>query len=201
MVPRYTSITTAVAESVFRIAFERNSDIMIGGCYAPVLQNINETQGGPNLIVFNADLVVKSTSYLAQKMFGHNLGNILLNATAANSSMNHQSVQKGEEGDGKLGNLYFVATKRTVDNTLIVKLANVDPNDSVVRAQVQGSRTSSAGLAHILTAGPGIDPSTVYNTIDNPNAVSIATIPFSATNGTFSITVPSWSVVVVTLTL
>jgi alpha-N-arabinofuranosidase len=197
----YPSIKSAVAESIYRIGFERNSDVIIGGCYAPVLQNIDQTQWTPNLIVFNAGLVVKSTSYLAQKMFGENLGNFVLTSTAANGTITHQSVRKGEEGDGKLGNLYFVATKRTNDNTLIVKLASVDPNDILVKVQIQGSTTSSEGLAYILTAGPGVDPITAHNTIVNPNAVSIITKPVSATDGTFSITVPSWSVVVITITL
>jgi alpha-N-arabinofuranosidase len=197
----FPSIKSAVAESIYRIGFERNSDVIIGGCYAPVLQNIDNTQWTPNLIVFNAGLVVKSTSYLAQKMFGQNLGDLFLNSTAANSTITHQSVRRGEEGDGKLGNLYFVATKRSSDNTLIVKLASVDPNDILVKAQIQGSTTGSEGVAYILTAGAGVDPSTVHNTIDNPNAASIATMPVSATDGTFSITVPSWSVVVVTLSL
>jgi alpha-N-arabinofuranosidase len=197
----YPSIKSAVAESIYRIGLERNSDIVIGGCYAPVLQNIDNTQWRPNLIVFNAGLVVKSTSYLAQKMLGENLGDLILNSTAANSTITHQFVQKGQEGDGKFGNLYFVATKRTNDNTLIVKMASVDPNDILVKAQIQGSTTSSTGLAYILTAGSGIDPSTIHNTINNPNAASIVTLPVSAVNGTWSVTVPSWSVVVVTLTL
>lgn len=197
----YPSIKSAVAESIYRIGFERNSDIVIGGCYAPVLQNINNTQWIPNLIVFNASFVVRSTSYLAQKIFGENLGDLLLNSTASNSTIAHQFVRKGEEGDGKLGNLYFVATKRTSDNILIVKLASVDPNDILIKAQIQGSTTSSTGLAYILTAGPGVDPSTVQNTMNNPNAASVVTTSVSATNGTWSITVPSWSVVVVTLSL
>ncbi|CAF4726534.1 unnamed protein product, partial [Rotaria sp. Silwood2] len=92
----YPSIKSAVAESIYRIGFERNSDIIIGGCYAPVLQNIFNTQWTPNLIVFNTSSVVKSTSYLAQKMFGQNLGNIILNSTATNSSFTHQSVEKGQ---------------------------------------------------------------------------------------------------------
>jgi hypothetical protein len=41
-------------------------------------------------------------------------------------TITYQSLQKGEEGDSKLGNLYFVTTKHTNDNTLIVKLASVD---------------------------------------------------------------------------
>jgi alpha-N-arabinofuranosidase len=197
----YPSVRAAVAESIFRIGFERNSDIVVGNCYAPVLQNIDETQWTPNLIVFNASLVVNSTSYLAQKIFGQNLGNLVLNSTASNSTTAHHIVQKGQEGDGKLGNLYFVATKNTNDNKLIVTLASVDANDILVKAQIQGSSTSSTGIAYILSAGAGVDPSTVHNTFNNPNAASIVTVPVSASNGMWSITVPSWSVVVVTLNL
>jgi alpha-N-arabinofuranosidase len=197
----YPSIKSAVAESIYRIGFERNSDVIIGGCYAPVLQNVHNTQWTPNLIAFNAGLVVKSTSYLAQKMFGENLGNFILNSTAANGTISHESVRKGEEGDGKLGNLYFVATKRTNDNTLILKLASVDPNEIVVNAKIQDSTTSSDGLGYLLTAGPGVDPTTAHNTIDNPYAVSILTSTITAKDGTFSITIPPWSVAVITLTL
>lgn len=198
----YPSVKSAVAESIYRIGFERNSDVIIGGCYAPVLQNVDSTQWTPNLIAFNAGLVVKSTSYLAQKIVGENLGDLLLNSTAANGSMfHHRDIRKGEEGDGKLGNLYFVATKRSSDNKVIVKLASVDQNDIYVQAKIQGSSTSAIGLASILTAGPGVDPATVHNTIDNPNAVGITQVPVSATNGTWSVTVPPWSVVVVTLAL
>ncbi|CAF1096502.1 unnamed protein product [Adineta steineri] len=197
----YPSIKSAIAESVYRIGFERNSDIIIGGCYAPILQNIDNTQWTPSFIVFNTSSVIKSTSYLAQKMFGENLGNLILYSAATNNTITHQSVEKGQEGDGKLGNLYFIATKRTNDNTLIVKLVNVDPTDILINAQIQGSTTSSTGVAYILTAGSGVDPSTVQNTMLNPNAASITEQSVSARNGTWSITVPSWSVVVVTLTL
>jgi alpha-L-arabinofuranosidase len=134
-------------------------------------------------------------------MFGVNLGDLYLNSTASDGSIAHESVRKGEEGDGKLGNLYFVATKRTSDNTLILKLASVDPNDTVVKAQIQGSTTKAEGVAYTLTAGPGVDPSKVKNTIQNPNAVSITSKPVSSADGSFSVTVPSWSVVVVTLAL
>ena len=198
---QYPSVRGAVAESVYRIGFERNSDIVIGGCYAPVLQNIDYTQWTPNLILFNATLAVKSVSHLAQQMFGQHLGNILLNSTASNGSIDHQSVQKGTEGDGKLGNLYFVATKDTNRSILIVKLANVDLNNITVNAEIQGSTTSSTGTAYTLAANPGVDPSTVHNTLSNPNAASIVTAPVTVSKGMWSVTVPSWGVVVVTIPL
>jgi len=59
-------------------------------------------------------------------MFGTNLDNIILKSTATNSTMTRESIHEDGEGDGKLGNLYFIATKDTNRNTLIVKLASVD---------------------------------------------------------------------------
>jgi hypothetical protein len=56
-------------------------------------------------------------------------------------------------------------------------------------------------VVYIVTAGQSINPSTARNTIDNLNAVSIATKPVSTADGKFSVTVLSWSVVVVTLAL
>ena len=198
----YPSIKSAVAETVYRIGFERNSDIIIGGCYAPVLQNIADTQWTPNFILFNASSVVKSTSYLAQQMFGQYLGNIIVNSTASkNKNIKHDSIQKGEEGDGKLDKLYFIATKNTKNNTLIIKFANVDSDDILVNTQIQKSSISSNGTVYTLSAGSGIDPSTVQNTLSNPNAASITTNPISILNGTCSIIIPSWSVVVVTIPL
>jgi hypothetical protein len=74
-------------------------------------------------------------------------------------------------------------------------------NATVVKAQIQGSITSSEGVAYILTAGPGVDPGSIHNNFDNPNAASITKKPVTATDGMFSVTIPSWSVVVVTLIL
>jgi hypothetical protein len=75
------------------------------------------------------------------------------------------------------GNLYFVATKRTNDNTLIVELASIDPNDIVVKARIQDSTTTSTDVVYILTAGASVDPSKVQNTMDNQDAASITTVP------------------------
>lgn len=197
----FPSIRAAVAESIYRIGFERNSDVIIGGCYAPVLQNVDATQWTPNLILFNANITVRSVSHLAQQMFGNLLGNVVLNSTAANSDMMHASVRRGEEGDGKLGNLYFIATKNTTANKLILKLVSVDASDTVVNVQLQGSTTSSEGIVHTLSAGAGVDPGSVKNTIENPNAASVVAKSLSSTDGRFTVTVPSWGVVVVTLPL
>ncbi len=43
-------------------------------------------------------MVVKSTSYLVQQIFGQHLDNLLLNSTASNGTIDHQNIKKEEEG-------------------------------------------------------------------------------------------------------
>jgi hypothetical protein len=102
-------------------------------------------------ILFNANTVVKSTSYLAQQIFGQHLGDIILNSTAyKKDNMKYHTVRKDEEGDGKRDNLYFVATKLTKNNILIAKFANVDRNDILVNTQIKQSSTSIHGTVESL---------------------------------------------------
>jgi hypothetical protein len=98
-------------------------------------------------------------------------------------------VYKGQEEGGKLGNLYFIATKDTKNNTLIVKFANVDSNDI------------GSGVDLNDSVGSGVDPSTLQNTLINPNAASIITSSIFVINRTCSITVSSRSIIVVTISL
>jgi alpha-L-arabinofuranosidase len=197
----YPTLKAAVAESVYRISFERNSDLIIGGCYAPVLQNVYDTQWTPNFIVFNASFVVKSTSYLAQQLFGQHMGNIVLHSMAHKNRLEQLNFIKGQEGDGKLDQLYFIATKNTINNTLIVKLANTDTKALLLHVQIENVSISSMGIAYSLAADASVDPSTVQNTFSNPDAASIETSPVSVSNGSWSIVIPSWSIVIITVPL
>ncbi len=66
----------ALADAAWLTGLERNSDIVIMNCYAPLLVNvnINASQWGTNLIGYNAISSFGSASYHAQKMFAQNLG-------------------------------------------------------------------------------------------------------------------------------
>ena len=66
----------ALADAAWLTGLERNSDIVIMNCYAPLLVNvnINASQWGTNLIGYNAISSFGSASYYGQKMFAQNLG-------------------------------------------------------------------------------------------------------------------------------
>ena len=66
----------ALADAAWMTGLERNSDIVVMNCYAPLLVNvnINASQWGTNLIGYDAISSFGSASYHAQKMFAQNLG-------------------------------------------------------------------------------------------------------------------------------
>jgi alpha-L-arabinofuranosidase len=65
-----------LADAAWLTGLERNSDIVVMNCYAPLLVNVNisASQWGTNLIGYNAISSFGSASYCAQRMFAQNLG-------------------------------------------------------------------------------------------------------------------------------
>jgi alpha-N-arabinofuranosidase len=70
----------AMADAAWLTGLERNSDIVVMNCYAPLLVNVNRGayQWGTDLIGYNALSSFGSASYYAQKMFSENMGDTAL---------------------------------------------------------------------------------------------------------------------------
>ncbi|MGD0770326.1 MAG: alpha-L-arabinofuranosidase C-terminal domain-containing protein [Tepidisphaeraceae bacterium] len=70
----------AMADAAWLTGLERNSDIVVMNCYAPLFINVNRgaNQWGTDLIGYNALTSFGSASYYAQKMFNENMGDTIL---------------------------------------------------------------------------------------------------------------------------
>ena len=53
---------------------ERNSDVVVMTCYAPLLARVGYAQWNPDLIWFDESRVCRTPSYYVQQMFAKNLG-------------------------------------------------------------------------------------------------------------------------------
>ncbi len=73
-------LNSALGDAAFLTGLERNCDLVIMSCYAPLLVNVNRgaSQWGTNLIGYNAIASFGSPSYYAQKMFSQNRGDVML---------------------------------------------------------------------------------------------------------------------------
>jgi alpha-L-arabinofuranosidase len=75
-------MNSALGDAAFLGGLERNSDLVVMECYAPLLVNVGQNpraaQWGTNLIGYNALTSFGSASYYAQKMFSDNRGDRVL---------------------------------------------------------------------------------------------------------------------------
>ncbi|KAJ5593923.1 Arabinosidase A [Penicillium hispanicum] len=162
----------SVAEAVFMIGFERNSDLVKMASYAPLLQLVNSTQWTPNLIPFtqSPDVVVETSSYFVQQMFSTNRGDTIKEVTS----------------DAAFGPVYWVAS--STSNNYFVKLANYGSDVQDVSVAISGMTTAK------LTVVGDNDPNASNTDTETPITPVDSTL--STSNGTFTFTLPAWSVAV-----
>ena len=87
-----TNLNAALGDAAWMTGMERNSDIIIMSCYAPLFVNVNTaTATAPKAWQWDSDLIgydalnsYGSPSYYVQKLFSHYLGNKIVPVTAAN---------------------------------------------------------------------------------------------------------------------
>ncbi|OGM40793.1 alpha-N-arabinofuranosidase A [Aspergillus bombycis] len=160
----------SVAEAVYMIGIERNSDVVKMAAYAPLLQLVNSTQWTPNLIAFtqNPSTVIETTSYYVQQMFSVNRGDTLHSVTS----------------DSAFGPVYWVAS--SAGDEYYVKLANYGADSQEISVSISGKTGGK------LTVLADSDPK-AFNS-DSQTLVTPSESDVKATNGKFTFMLPAWSV-------
>jgi alpha-L-arabinofuranosidase len=158
---------------------EKNSDIVIMNCYAPLLVNVSPgaRQWRPNLIGYDALRVYGSPSYHAIKLFSTHLGDEILKAAAADTDV------------------LVSVTRDSASGTIYVKLVNPGDTGAPVQIDVNGAK-SLAPAATALTIAA--DPQAT-NSIDAPEKVVPVTSKVSGVKSGFTYTVPAHAIVVLEL--
>ncbi|PYI15696.1 Arabinosidase A [Aspergillus violaceofuscus CBS 115571] len=167
----WPNMKSSVAEAVYMIGFERNSDLVKMAAYAPLLQLVNSTQWTPDLIPFTQDpeMAWGSTSYYVQKLFSENRGSTIKEVTS----------------DSGFGPVYWVASNS--GDTYYVKLANYGEKSESVSVTVPGAKAGTLSLVS------DSDPDAA-NTDLEQNLVVPYENQVKSSNGTFTFTMPAWGV-------
>jgi alpha-N-arabinofuranosidase len=177
--PPTPNMRAAIGDAAFMTQMEKNSDIVVMNCYAPLLVNVSPgaRQWRPNLIGYDALRVYGSPSYYAIKMFSTNVGDEILKASATDTD-----VLVSVTRDSRSGRIY-------------VKLVNSTDSAAPVRLDLTGARTlASTATALTLAADPQ-----ATNSIDAPATVVPFTSKVSGVKPGFTYDVPAHAVVVLTL--
>ncbi|THV74748.1 putative vacuolar segregation protein [Aureobasidium pullulans] len=172
----FPSWTGSVAEAVFLIGAERNSDFIIGASYAPTLQNLNSFQWVPDMISFTADTTkdVLSTSWHMLQL----LGNHLITETLPTTG-------------GNFGPAYYVAGYNNQTGSHMLKTAIYNATEDVpVSVSFKGVSAGATATLSILTAPSGDS----YNNVGTQVVKSTNTTIKASAGGVFKFSLPNLSV-------
>ena len=177
--PPTPSMKAAIGDGVFMAAMERNSDIVLMQCYAPLLVNVNAgaRQWRPNLIGYDALSAYGSPSYYAIQMFSRNLGDEILSVSPSETS-----IQGCATRDSKTGGIF-------------VKLVNPELKPQSLHIEIRGVASLKSKATAITLAGNPEDT----NSISHPRNVVPITTTVGNIKPALTYTLPPTSIVVIKL--
>ena len=171
------TLQAAVAEAVFVLGFESNGDKVKSASFAPMLNNVNGTQWGYNLINFDSSRLFALPSYYMQQMYREAAGEFLLKSTLSSAGV-------------------IMATAAAQGSDLVLKFACYSPNATDLSISLSGftevAQTSAPATLQILSSAAG---ATAGNSLSNPTAVAPTTTAVK-TGASFDLLLPAWSIAV-----
>ncbi len=172
------TLANAVGEAAFLTGTERNSDLVLGASYAPLLVNVNVPSWPTNLIGYDALHSYVSPSYWAQEMLSTQHGDHVIGSqVVAGSGTLYQVASQGD------GHTYLA----------VVNDGSAPARIGISLAGLGGGATG--GTATTLTGNPD-----AMNSLAHPNAVAPTTSRLGRVGAAFAYRFPANSVTVLNLT-
>lgn len=193
-----TNMQAALGDAAFLTGLERNSDVVMGACYAPLFVHVEKVarQWESDLIGYDALTAYGSPSYWVQKLFALNLGTSVVNIAAKDMPsytlpLSEKDAKAGKKAD-TVEQLYYVATRDA--KHIYLKVVNVAPKAQTVTINLDGAKVK--GKATMYTVSNNDNQAT--NTISEPNNIVPVTSKVKV-GKTFRLTLKPYSVNVITM--
>jgi alpha-N-arabinofuranosidase len=147
-------MNAALGDAAWMAGLERNSDIIVMSCYAPLLVNVNPggMQWATDLIGYDALRSYGSPSYYAQVLFSNHIGDEILNG-------------KLESNDPRV---FYSATRDSKSGTLYLKIVNASTTPLDLKINPEGGSTISQSAT--LWTLKGASPAQT-NSLDKPDEI------------------------------
>jgi alpha-L-arabinofuranosidase len=192
------TLRAALGDAAWLTGLERNSDLVIMSCYAPLLVNVNPgaSQWVTDLIGYDALGSFGSPSYYVVKMFAENRGDVVLPVEWTDTAANAPAA----DGRGAAETLFVAASQflpagaAAERGEVVLKLVNTGAESRKVSVKLQGVRESAGGWAEVLTGDPG-----ALNSIAEPAKIAPKREPVAAGGATMERELPGSSVSVIRL--
>lgn len=166
----------SIGEAAFMTGMERNSDIVVMNCYAPLFAYVGHTQWNPDLIGFDALRSFGSTSYWVQHMFATNIGDRVLTTSSDDAGLYHSATV-----DSRTGRIHL-------------KLVNPSGTARPTTVRFNGRNVTTARIEVLSDPDPEQG-----NTLDDPDNIVPRRSALHGSGGVFGYTAPANSLTVITI--
>jgi len=197
----------ALGDAAWMTGMERNSDILVMSCYAPLFVNVSQTNGPNRSMQWSSDLIgydaltsYGSPAYHAQKMFSTMHGDEILATDSQNIPTREWQPRPQRNGvtppPRQIRQIFFDATRDSKSGLIYLKVVNEDGTPQRINIQISGaSKIESEGEAVCLAANALNDT----NSIDRPQKVIPHTEKAGNLGPNFTREFPPYSVTVLKL--
>jgi alpha-L-arabinofuranosidase len=200
------NMSGALGDGAWMSCMERNSDIVLLSCYAPLFVNVSQLTGGGRSMQWASDLIgydaltsYGSPSYYAQKMFSTMVGDEIL-ATDSQSIPTRAWQRRGRGGapatSQQINEVFSVATRDAKSGIIYVKVVNTAGTAQRINIQINGAKKISPKGEAVVLAASKLDDT---NSITEPNKFVPRTEKVDGLSPNFTREFPAYSVTVLKL--
>jgi alpha-N-arabinofuranosidase len=196
------NMSAALGDAAWMTGMERNSDLVIMSCYAPLFVNVNKggMQWRTDLIGYDALNSYGSPAYYAQQMFSLHHGDVVLPVSAQGVPTREWQPPPGRGGTPgaaptpqQVPTLFFDATRDSRTGTIYLKLVNRAGATQPVRVEIDGlAGIEPAGQMIAMSASSPDDT----NSITEPRKIVPVTSDIGGLGLTFTRTVSAYSITI-----
>jgi alpha-N-arabinofuranosidase len=200
------NMSGALGDGAWMTCMERNSDIVLLSCYAPLFVNVSQLTGQGRSMQWASDLIgydaltsYRSPAYHAQQMFSTMHGDEIL-ATDSKDVPTRNWQRRGRGGAPttaqQIREIFFNATRDSKSGVIYLKVVNTSGTTQRINVQIAGTKSVNAKGEAVVLAGKTLDDT---NSITEPEKVVPRTEKVDGLGAEFAREFPAYSVTVLKL--
>lgn len=200
----------ALGDAAWMTGMERNSDLILISCYAPLFVNVSDlAKGGSmqwrsDLIGYDALTSYGSPSYYAQQMFSTHHGDVVLTTDSENipevtwqpPARRRNGVEQPRPAARQIQKLFFDATRDSRSGTIYLKIVNGLETPQPVTVEIRGVKRVGAEATAIVMQADSPDDT---NSIKDPKKIIPVVSQITGLGATFTRTFPPCSISILEL--
>jgi alpha-N-arabinofuranosidase len=201
------NMSGALGDAAWMTGMERNSDIVLMHCYAPLFVNVSRLEGQGRSMQWSSDLIgydaltsYGSPAYYAQVMFSSMHGDEIL-ATDSQNIPTRDWQRPGRRGGAagaaqQIREVFFDATRDAKSGIVYLKVVNISGAARKIQVQVGGAPKIKSDGEAVTLAASGLNDT---NSMEQPRKVVPQTSKVFGLGADFTREFPAYSITVLKL--